>query len=202
MTGGDALMVRRTRMLALVDALRDARPGIIVRIATRVPTAMPDLVTAELIAGLRARSPVWVVCQINHTAELTLPGRSALARLLDAGVPVVSQTVLLAGVNDNVDELSTLFESLVALRIKPYYLFQPDLVAGTSHFRVDLADAVALVSQLRRTVSGLAMPTFAVDAPGGGGKVVLEPSAIIGDEHDAYVLRGIDGRTYRYPKSR
>lgn len=199
LSGGDALMLASARLLAVIDRLRRARKELVLRLATRVPIADPGRLDARLAAELACRAPVWLVCQINHHRELSSSARAALARVVDSGIPVVSQTVLLAGVNDSVEGLAALFESLVALRVKPYYLFQPDLVAGTSHLRVPLPHAIGLVSELRRRLSGLAMPTFAVDAPGGGGKVMLEPSSVISIGNDAVALRGVDGKIYHYP---
>lgn len=198
-SGGDAFMVNPHRLIRIIDRLREARGSILVRLATRVPVAMPELITEEVVQELSVRAPVFVICQINHASELSGEADAALGRLVDRGVPVLSQTVLLAGVNDQVTALAALFTAMLRRRVKPYYLFQPDLAAGTRHFRVNLVRAIDLVGELRSRVSGLAMPTFAVDAPGGGGKVVLELCAFEGEDTHGYRLRGVDGRIYHYP---
>jgi lysine 2,3-aminomutase len=184
----------------ILDAARRARPDIVFRVATRMPVVMPSRVTAGLAGLLREHAPLWVVVQVNHPAELNTESAQALGIFTDAGIPVISQTVLLAGVNDAAETLDELFTALVRLRVKPYYLFQGDLAPGTAHFRVNLARSLEIVAELRRRLSGLAMPTFAVDIPGGAGKVPLEPSAVVGEDEIGYRLRAVDGQVYHYPK--
>ncbi|MBU8913742.1 MAG: KamA family radical SAM protein [Spirochaetales bacterium] len=200
LSGGDALMLGDGALADVLDAARHARPDIVFRVATRIPVVMPGRVTAELARLLRARAPLWVVVQANHPDELHAEASQALSVLADAGIPVINQTVLLAGVNDDAKTLDELFTALVRLRVKPYYLFQADLAPGTSHFRVNVERALWIVAELRRRLSGLAMPVFAVDIPGGAGKVPLEPSALIGEDESGYRLRAADGHVHHYPK--
>jgi lysine 2,3-aminomutase len=200
LSGGDAFMLEDRQLRAVLDAARRARPGIVFRIATRLPVMLPGRVTAELLGLLRSFAPLWVVVQVNHPAELDDESRQALRLIGEAGVPVINQTVLLAGVNDDVATLADLFTTLVSLQVKPYYLFQGDLAPGTAHFRVNLERALEIVGDLRRRVSGLAMPVFALDIPGGAGKVRLEPSALAGEDAAGYRLRAPDGKIYHYPK--
>jgi len=200
LSGGDGLMLPPEVLETVLRHVRTAVPNGVIRIATRVPVVQPDRVTVRLLGALGSRAPVWIVLQVNHVSELAAPAAEGIARLVDAGVPVVCQTVLLRGVNDRVDALEDLLVRLVQLRVKPYYLFQTDLAPGTSHFRVDLARALDIVGELRTRVSGLSLPEFAVDIPGGGGKVPLEPSAIVETTATGYLLMGPDGRTHQYPR--
>jgi lysine 2,3-aminomutase len=199
-SGGDALMMSTRRLVELLSRLRQFRPDLILRLATRAAAVAPGRVDEELVALLGSHQPLWLVSQFNHPAELTAEAGAALGRLAGRGVPLVNQTVLLAGINDEVAVLERLFRMLIARRVKPYYLFQGDLARGTSHFRVPLARGVAIVTELRGRLSGLAMPTYAVDLPGGGGKVPLTESYFETEEPDAYVFRSIEGELYRYPK--
>ncbi|MEE8441055.1 MAG: KamA family radical SAM protein [Spirochaetia bacterium] len=200
LSGGDALMLGDGALADVLDAARRARPAIVFRVATRMPVIMPSRVTAGLARLLRAHAPLWVVVQVNHPDELDAEASGALGVLSDAGLPVINQTVLLAGVNDAAETLEELFAALVRLRVKPYYLFQGDLAPGTAHFRVNLKRALGIVAELRRRLSGLAMPTFAVDIPGGAGKVLLEPSALVREDEAGYQLRAVDGKLHHYPK--
>ena len=172
LSGGDPLAVTDTRLFRVMDALRPAVP--VLRVHTRAPITAPERVTEALVAGLRARAPVWVFVHCNHPRELSPEVRAALARLVDAGVPVLNQAVLLRGVNDDVDTLVALCEALVALRVYPYYLHHTDRVAGNAHLRVDPAAGLALHKALSRRVSGLALPSYVVDPPDGSGKIQVE----------------------------
>ncbi|MFP4566364.1 MAG: KamA family radical SAM protein [Spirochaetaceae bacterium] len=199
-SGGDALTIPTHRLGGLVARLRANRPDLILRLATRAAAVAPARVDEECAKLLGSRQPLWLVSQFNHPAELTRESTAALDRLAARGVPLVNQTVLLAGVNDEVGVLEDLFRGLIARRVKPYYLFQGDLARGTSHFRVPIGRGVEIVTELRRRLSGLAMPTYAVDLPGGGGKVPLTESYFETEEPEAYVFRSIEGELYRYPK--
>ncbi len=199
-SGGDALTIPTRRLAELLSRLRRARPDLILRLATRAVAVAPARVDEDLVALLGAQQPLWLVSQFNHPGELTAEATAALDRLAGRGVPLVNQAVLLSGINDDVVVLERLFRMLIARRVKPYYLFQGDLARGTSHFRVPLGRGVEIVTELRRRLSGLAMPTYAVDLPGGGGKVPLTESYFETEEPDAYVFRSIEGELYRYPK--
>ena len=171
LSGGDPLAIRDDRLFEAMDAVREglAAPPVI-RIHTRAPITAPTRVTAALIAGIRARAPTWVFVHCNHAAELTPAVRAALAALVDSGIPVCNQAVLLAGVNDSPDTLATLSEELVALRVFPYYLHHPDAVPGNAHFRVSLEAGRAIYAALTQRVSGLALPRYVIDPPDGSGK--------------------------------
>lgn len=176
LTGGDPLVLTDKALQGPLERLA-AMPHIqVLRIHTRIPTALPSRITPELIALLKATGKtVWVVAHINSAQELTPEASAALARLIDAGIPVLSQSVLLKGVNATSADLTALFKGLIARRVKPYYLHYPDLAKGTQHFRVPLEDAIALVASLRGQISGTCVPQLVVDLPGGHGKIAIEP---------------------------
>jgi len=206
-SGGDPLMGSNAKLDWLFHALRSARPGILLRIGSRMPVMAPERITEDLIKLFRNYRPLRLVLHINHSAELAPEVRSAIQLLVDAGIPVHTQTVLLRGVNDSATVLAELFRELLDLGATPYYLFQGDLAPGTSHFRVNLEQALEIYLELTRLISGLGLPAFAVDLPGGGGKVHLHSGCIEGEEQDAagqvwYLLRSRDNTLWRYPKER
>jgi lysine 2,3-aminomutase len=172
LSGGDPLATSDARLFATIDRLRPAIP--VVRVHTRAPITEPRRVTTALVDGLRARRPVWVVVHCNHPAELSPDVDHALARLVDAGVPVLNQSVLLRGVNDDAEVLAELSRQLVRRGVFPYYLHQADAVTGNAHFRVPLDEGRRIVADLRRLVSGIGLPSWVVDAPDGSGKVPVE----------------------------
>lgn len=177
LTGGDPFMLSSRRMADVVGRLAAIPHVKIVRHHTRVPVAAPERVTDAFVAALKAPGITpYVAVHVNHERELTPAARAALARLADAGIPLLSQTVLLKGVNDSAQTLAELFRALVECRVKPYYLHHPDLAPGTSHFRLPIAEGQALVRELRGRLSGIAQPTYVLDIPGGAGKVPLTPS--------------------------
>ncbi len=175
LSGGDPLAVRDRHLFETVDRLRTTIPTI--RIHTRAPVTRPDRVTEALVAGLRERSPVWVIVHCNHPRELSPEVDAALARLVDAGVPVLNQAVLLRGVNDDVGVLTELCDKLVQRRVFPYYLHLTDRVRGNAHLRVPAAEALRLHEALRRRVSGVALPRLVIDPPDGSGKRDVARSA-------------------------
>lgn len=182
LTGGDPFVMSARRMAEIGAALAEIPHVKIVRWHTRVPVVAPERVTADVVAALRAPDKtVYVALHANHPRELTATAREAIARLVEAGIPVVSQTVLLAGVNDDADTLEALMRAFVEARVKPYYLHHGDLAPGTAHFRTTLDHGQALMRELRRRVSGLAMPTYVLDIPGGHGKVPVGPEYLDGE---------------------
>jgi lysine 2,3-aminomutase len=199
LSGGDPLVLAPRRVAEIVTRL-DALPQVrVIRIHTRVPLLAPERVTDELIAALRRKTAVWVVLHTNHTRELDDPARSAIARLADAGLPLLAQTVLLAGVNDDAEALEGLFRELVALRVKPYYLHHADLAPGTSHFRTSIATGQSLMRRLRGRVSGLCQPTYVLDLPGGAGKVPIGPEYLAEPDADGTRrVRDWRGDLHRY----
>lgn len=176
LTGGDPLVLAARRLRTVMHQLAAIDHVKIVRVHTRVPAVAPALITRELVRTLRSRAQAtYVVLHINHARELTKQARAACARLIDAGIPLLSQTVLLRDVNDAPAMLGQLFRTLVENRIKPYYLHHADLAPGTGHLRTTIADGQRLMRALRGTLSGLCQPTYALDIPGGAGKVPIGP---------------------------
>jgi lysine 2,3-aminomutase len=196
LTGGDPLVLSAERLARLVGALGAIPHLTTLRVHSRVPIAAPMRVTAEMVAALRTAKALFLAVHCNHARELTRDATAACRRFLDAGIPVLAQTVLLKGVNDDAETLARLMETLVAARIKPYYLHQCDLAPGTAHFRVPLAEGRALMAELRRRVSGLALPTYVLDIPGGHGKVPLERTY---GPDDAGRVTDARGNLHRYP---
>jgi lysine 2,3-aminomutase len=199
LTGGDPLMMAPRRMGELIAALDEIPHVAVIRIHSRVPIVDPERVSDELVVALKPRrASLWLGIHCNHPRELAAATRSALARLADAGIPLMGQTVLLRGVNDDVETLEQLMRALVTARVKPYYLHHPDLVRGTGHFRVSIEAGQALVKALRGRLSGLAQPTYVLDVPGGHGKVPIGP-AYLGDDPDAVLVEDAFGGRHRYP---
>jgi len=200
LTGGDPLVLSPSRLGALVARL-SAIPHVgVVRVHTRVPVVAPQRVTPDLVSALQADgAATWVAVHTNHPDELTPPARSALARLVDAGLPLVSQTVLLKGINDDVDTLTTLFRQLVRCRVKPYYLHHGDLAPGTAHLRTSLERGRALVARLRGRLSGLCQPTYVLDIPGGHGKVPAAAAWVESAGEGGWTVRDWQGQVHAYP---
>jgi lysine 2,3-aminomutase len=200
LTGGDPLMLSPRRMNTVMERLARIDHVKVVRLHTRVPVAEPARVTPALIEALRASGKtVYVALHCNHARELSGPALAACAALVEAGLPLVSQTVLLRGVNDDVETLSALMRALVEARVKPYYLHHTDLAPGTGHFRVSLEKGRALVAALRGRLSGLCQPTYVVDLPGGFGKVPVGGAEVTDDGGGRFTLRDFRGRAHAYP---
>lgn len=198
LTGGDPLVLSPRRLKEVVQRLDAIDHVGVVRFHTRVPVADPARITKPLIAALKAKRAVsWMMIHCNHWRELTAAAKSAMARLADAGIPLLAQTVLLRGVNDDVDTLARTFRALVAARVKPHYLHHGDLARGTGHFRTSLADGRALAGALRGDLSGLCQPTYVLDIPGGHGKVPAGAAHIEAAEA-GWQVTDPRGRRHRY----
>jgi lysine 2,3-aminomutase len=199
LTGGDPFILSPRRVAEITHGLASIAHVKVVRWHTRAPVTDPERVTDELVAALQAPgATTFVAVHANHPREFSLEARSAIARLAEGAIPLVSQSVLLKGVNDNAEILAALMRCFVENRIKPYYLHHPDLAPGTSHFRLGIEEGLGLMRQLRARLSGLAMPTYMLDIPGGFGKVPLESSNV---EKSARGWRIRDGRSvwHDYP---
>lgn len=181
LTGGDPLVLSPRRISALMARLAEMAHVGVVRLHTRVPVVAPDRISPALIAALRLHPSTWVVVHTNHADELTPQAQAAVARLADAGLPLLSQTVLLRGVNDSADTLESLFRALIRLRVKPYYLHHCDLARGAGHFRTTIPEGQAIMAALRGRMSGTALPTYVLDIPGGFGKVPIGPDYLTQD---------------------
>ena len=178
-SGGDPLAMSTTRVVRVLQALRYIPSVETVRIATRMPVALPQRITHELVQALRPFHPIWIMTHFNHPKELTALAREGLRRLVDGGFPVMNHTVLLRGVNDDSALLSELFRGLVRERVKPYYLLQTDPVRGTGHLRTPLDTGLRIMEELQGRLSGIALPKFIVDTPGSLGKVPVSPNYIV-----------------------
>ena len=205
LTGGDPLVLSPRRLRSVVKALADIDHVKVVRIHTRVPVADPERITPALVRSIRMKGkPTYVAVHVNHPRELTAHARTACARLVDAGIPLLAQTVLLAGVNDAPEIMSVLMRALVECRIKPYYLHHADLAPGTGHLRSDIATGQELMRAMRGRLSGLCQPTYVLDIPGGHGKSPIGPNYI---EHAGpngsprYIVEDFSGRRHHYPPS-
>ncbi|MDB5541174.1 MAG: lysine 2,3-aminomutase YodO family protein [Devosia sp.] len=200
LTGGDPLVLSARRLEEMMVRLRDIAHVKIVRFHTRVPVVEPERVDEKLIAALKASGKTtYVAMHANHPRELTEAARAAAGRLVDAGVVMLSQSVLLRGINDDADVLAALMRGFVEMRVKPYYLHHPDLAPGTAHFRVSIAEGQALVKALRGRVSGLCQPTYVLDIPGGYGKAPIAGSNVRVVGEGEYVVSDWQGGEHAYP---
>jgi lysine 2,3-aminomutase len=203
LTGGDPLVLSARRLREVMKALAAIDHVKVVRIHTRVPIAEPARITAELVRAIRIKGKaVYVALHVNHPRELTAEARAAAARMADAGIPLLGQSVLLAGINDRPDAMQALMRALVECRIKPYYLHHADLAPGTAHLRTSVETGQGLMRELRGRASGLCQPAYVLDIPGGHGKspigpAYLERAGSNGQAH--YLVEDFNGRRHRYP---
>jgi len=196
LTGGDPLVLSARRLKDIVARLAKIEHVKVIRVHTRMPVAAPERITAALVRALRTDKATFVVLHANHPRELTADVRAACARLVDAGIPMLSQSVLLRGINDDADTLGALLRALVECRIKPYYLHHADLAPGTAHLRTGIAEGQALMRALHGRYSGLCQPTYVLDIPGGYGKSPIGPSYL---SEAGAVVEDFHGRRHRYP---
>ena len=197
-SGGDPLVFSDDRLEEIISNLR-AIPHIeIIRIGTKVPVVMPQRVTDALVTMLKKYHPFYMSIHFLHPSEITPEVREACNKLADAGIPTFSQTVLLDGVNDDPAVMKRLMQQLLTLRVRPYYIYQCDPVQGTSHFRTSIKTGLNIMEHLRGHTTGYAIPTYVVDAPGGGGKIPISPNYVLSDDDETLVLRNFKGDTYEY----
>ncbi len=200
LSGGDPLMMGDTELKQVLTALHRVKSDFIIRIATRIPVVQPKRITGNLLNLLAEYPSLWMVIQVNHPHEITPEFSAAVLRIRRAGIPILNQAVLLRGVNDSAETLENLFRKLLQNGVKPYYLFQGDLAAGTRHFRTSIEYGLELMDTLRSRLSGMGLPTYAVDLPNGGGKIPLNRDTVVDIEPDWYVLKDLSGALYRYPR--
>jgi lysine 2,3-aminomutase len=198
MSGGDPLLLNDRRLDAILTRLRSIPHIQIIRIGSRVPCHLPERITPELCATLRKHHPLWINTHFNHPDELTPAAIKGLGMLADAGIPLGCQTVLLKGVNDDADVMKELMQKLLVARVRPYYIYMADQVAGGEHFRTSVQTGIKIMEALRGWTSGLANPHFVIDAPGGGGKIPLLPEYVVSMSDDEVVLRNFRGQQYVY----
>jgi lysine 2,3-aminomutase len=201
LSGGDPLMLTDRKIDYIVGGLREIEHLEIIRIGSRVPVTLPQRITPELCAILKKYHPFYINTHFNHPREITPETTKACAMLADAGIPLGNQCVLLRGVNDDPAVMADLMKKLLKIRVKPYYIYQTDLVYGTDHFRTSIEKGLEIVAALRGHISGLGVPHYVVDAPGGGGKIALTPDPIVSFNDKDIELRNYEGNVYSYPSA-
>ena len=198
-SGGDPLTLPDEALDWLLSRIAAIPHVEFIRIGTKVPAVLPQRITRSLIKVLRRYRPLFISIHATHPDEITPEMRQACGRLADAGIPLGSQTVLLAGVNDSVETMTKLFHGLLTMRVRPYYLYQCDPIPGSNHFRTSVAKGLEIIRGLRGHTTGYAVPTYVIDAPGGGGKIPLLPEYAMGYENGDLLLKNYEGKTFRYP---
>lgn len=201
LSGGDPLLLSDDKLESLLSQLRAIPHLEFLRIGSRIPIFLPQRITPELCAMLKKFHPLFISVHTNHPRELTTEVRTALSHLADAGVPLGNQSVLLKHVNDDVDTLKALTHKLLMCRVRPYYLYQCDLITGSWHLRTSVRRGLELVEKLRGHTTGYAVPQYVIDAPGGGGKVPINPAYVLSHNNDRVVIRNFEGRVFEYPEA-
>jgi len=197
-SGGDPFILTDAKLEYILKSLREIPHIEIIRIGTRIPCFLPQRITRHLAEMLKNFHPLYVNVHFNHPKEITEEAAKALGLLADAGIPLGNQSVLLKGVNDEPGIMKALFQKLLQVRVKPYYLYQADFVEGTNHLRTTVEKGLAIMDSLRGWTSGLAVPTYVIDAPGGGGKVPVLPSYIQSMDRERVLMRNYAGQEYIY----
>ncbi len=198
-SGGDPLMLSDQKIEYIIKNLRSIRHIEIIRIGSRVPVTLPQRITANLCNVLKKYHPIFINTHFNHPQEITPESSLACEMLASAGIPLGNQTVLLKGVNDSDKVMKELMQKLLTIRVKPYYLFQMDLVRGTEHFRTPVKKGLEIISAIQGHTSGLAVPHFVIDSPGGGGKIPLSPDPVVRLNENEIVLKNYNGNIFAYP---
>lgn len=201
LSGGDPLLLSDDKLCHLLGELRKIPHVEFIRIGTRIPVFLPQRVTPELCARLKEFHPLFMSIHSNHPKELTTEVREALGRLADAGIPLGNQSVLLREVNDDGEIMKALTQKLLMCRVRPYYIYQCDLIAGSSHLRSSVRRGLEIMEGLRGHTTGYAVPQFVIDAPGGGGKVPVNPSYLLQLDEEKVVVRNFEGRVFEYPEA-
>jgi lysine 2,3-aminomutase len=199
LSGGDPLLLSDKKLDHLLGRLRAIKHVEFIRIGSRIPVFLPQRITPELCEVLKKHGPVWMSIHANHPREATQELKDACERLSFAGVPLGNQSVLLRGVNDDPEVMKALVHRLLRMRVRPYYLYQMDLITGGAHFKADVRKGLEIIQALRGHTTGYAVPQYVIDAPGGGGKVPVNPSYIEQLTDDEVVFRNFEGRQFRYP---
>jgi lysine 2,3-aminomutase len=199
LSGGDPLLLSDRKLDHLLGRLRAIKHVEFIRIGSRIPVFLPQRITPELCEVFKKHGPVWMSIHVNHPKECTQELKDACDRLAFAGVPLGNQSVLLHGVNDDADVMKALVHRLLRMRVRPYYLYQMDLITGGAHFKVDVRKGIELIRALRGHTTGYAVPQYVIDAPGGGGKVPINPEYIERITDDEVVFKNYEGETFRYP---
>lgn len=199
LSGGDPLMLTDTMLEKILKRIRSIPHIQIIRLGTKMPCVLPQRITPELCDMIKKYHPVYINTHFNHPWEITEESKKACGMLADAGCPVGNQTVLLKGVNDDPDVMKELMKGLLAMRVRPYYIYQADLTKGANHFRTPIDVGLEIMDKLRGHISGLAVPQFVIDAPGGGGKIPLLPEYVLARDKERIILRNFRNEVYEYP---
>ncbi|MBA3848606.1 MAG: lysine 2,3-aminomutase [Opitutus sp.] len=199
LSGGDPLLLSDKKLDHLLGRLRAIKHVEFIRIGSRIPVFLPQRITPELCEVFKRHGPVWMSIHVNHPKEATQELKDACERLAFAGVPLGNQSVLLRGVNDDAEVMKALVHRLLRMRVRPYYLYQMDLITGGAHFKADVRKGIEIIQALRGHTTGYAVPQFVIDAPGGGGKVPVNPSYVEKITDDEVVFRNFEGREFHYP---
>jgi lysine 2,3-aminomutase len=200
-SGGDALLFSDEKLEYLLSRVREIPHIEFLRIGSRVPIFLPQRITPELCRMLQKYHPLWMSVHVNHPRELTVEVRDALGRLADHGVPLGNQSVLLSGVNDDVSVMKTLLHKLLMARVRPYYLYQCDLIQGSAHLRTTVRKGLEIMESLRGHTTGYGVPQYVIDAPGGGGKVPINPGYVLYHDEEKIVIRNYEGKVFEYPET-
>ena len=198
-SGGDPLALAEDKLDWILGNLRKIPHLEFIRIGTKMPAVLPQRITPQFCRLMKKYSPIWMSVHFLHPDECTPEATQACNRLADSGVPLGSQTVLLKGVNDDVEVMKSLCHKLLMMRVRPYYIYQCDPISGSSHFRTSVSKGLEIIEGLRGHTTGYAVPTYVIDAPGGGGKIPLQPNYVVGRDGDDLLLRNYEGQVYRYP---
>jgi lysine 2,3-aminomutase len=201
LSGGDPLLFSDDRLEHLLSQLRAIPHLEFLRIGTRIPIFLPQRITPELCAMLKKYHPLFISIHSNHPRELTTEVRDALGRLADAGIPLGNQSVLLRNVNDDVTVMKAQVQKLLMCRVKPYYLYQCDLISGSAHLRASVRKGLEIMENLRGHTTGYAVPQYVIDAPNGGGKVPVNPDYILSRDDDRVIIRNYEGKVFEYPEA-
>jgi lysine 2,3-aminomutase len=199
LSGGDPLLLSDKKLEHLISRLRAIKHVEFIRIGSRIPVFLPQRITPALCEIFKKYGPIWMSIHVNHPKEATAELRDACERLAFAGVPLGNQSVLLKGVNDDVEVMQALVHRLLRMRVRPYYLYQMDLITGGSHFKVDVRKGIEIIRGLRGHTTGYAVPQYVIDAPGGGGKVPVNPDYVEKITDEEIVFRNYEGKVFRYP---
>ncbi len=199
LSGGDPLTLPDETLEYILKRLHSIKHVEMIRIGTKTPAVLPQRITSQLTRMLKRYHPLWISIHAMHPSEQTREMKKACERLADAGIPLGSQTVLLAGINDDVPTMKSLMQGMVRMRVKPYYLYQCDPIIGSAHFRTTVDKGLEIYQGLRGHTTGYAVPTYVIDAPGGGGKIPLLPQTCLGRDGNDVLLRNYEGNIYRYP---
>ncbi|MBI2047234.1 KamA family radical SAM protein [Candidatus Pacearchaeota archaeon] len=198
LSGGDPLLLKDDELEFILKSIREIKHIEIIRIGTRVPCTLPQRITPELCAMLKKYHPLYINTHFNHPDEIRAESKRACTLLADAGIPLGNQSVLLRGINDNPAVMKKLMQKLLTIRVKPYYVYQADLTKGTNHFRTKVSEGIDIIRSLRGYTSGMCVPHFVIDAPGGGGKIPITPNYVVNKEGNSIKLKNYEDKEFEY----